>query len=169
MLLQGLGTSDGLSLLSIQSTLTGNDDGDVANRASLSRTTVTDLHQASLSQTTVTNRPSPEALEEVLESHHSQNGLHQCCQPTQLGPASQDKLTTGCICVLEETVVNTRGQRRTWAHWVKPWRTNEQHIPLQGIGPRVGHGDPDSGHQDQPVQKPTTATSSESKHSVQHP
>lgn len=83
MLLQGLGPSDLLSLLSN----TADTDGDVANRASLSQATVTDLHH--------------EALEEVLESHHSQNGLHQRCQPTQLGPASQDKLTIGWICVLE--------------------------------------------------------------------
>lgn len=83
-----LGLVTCLASFLIQPTLTGeDDDGDVANRVSLSQATVTDLHH--------------EALEEVLESHHSQNGLHQRCQSTQLGPASQDKLTIGCICILE--------------------------------------------------------------------
>lgn len=82
MLLQGRGPSDVLSLLSNTTDTCGR-----ANRASLSQTTVTDLQH--------------EALEEILESHHSQNGLLQRCQPTQLGPASQDKPTIGCICVLE--------------------------------------------------------------------
>lgn len=50
-----------------------------------------------------------------------------------------------------------------------PGAGGNEHIPLQGIGPHGGHGDPGSGHQDQPVQKPTTATSSESKQPVQHP
>lgn len=68
-------------------------------------------------------------------------------------------------CILEETIIITRSQRRVSACCAKPWRAKVLHIPLQGSRPHVGHKSPGCGHQNQP----TMSTSSEDKHRVHHP